>query len=209
VGKVGGDLTCLALSFDDGPSPWTTPILDLLRAHDARATFFLIGQRIDEHPDVVRRIVAEGHELGNHTFSHPWLARDCTDDAVHEELRHTNEAIARAAGERPRRFRAPHYDVDARVERIAAELDLTHTRGDITPPDWREGISAQVLATLILQQARPDAVIGLHDGIPPKGGGTGDATRQATVEAVRLVLPRLGERGHTITTASGILGGGK
>jgi peptidoglycan/xylan/chitin deacetylase (PgdA/CDA1 family) len=201
-------MTRLALTFDDGPGPWTAPILDLLKAHDAHATFFLIGERVDEHPDIVRRIVAAGHELGNHTFSHPWLARDCTDDAVYEELRRANEAIARVAGEPPRRFRAPHYDVDARVERIAAELDLTHTRGDVTPPDWREGIGAQVLATLILQQARADAVIGLHDGIPPKARGTG-ATRDTTVEAVRLVLPRLVERGHTLTTASGILGGGK
>jgi chitooligosaccharide deacetylase len=199
----------LALTFDDGPSPWTTPILDLLREHDVRATFFLIGRRVDEHPDVVRRIVAEGHELGNHTFSHPWLARDCTDAAVYEELRRANEAIARAAGEPPRRFRAPHYDVDARIERIAAELDLTHTRGDITPPDWREGIGAQVLATLILQQARPHAVIGLHDGIPPKAAGAGGGTRESTVAVVRLVLPRLVERGHSVTTASGILGAGK
>ena len=202
-------MTRLALTFDDGPGPWTAPILDLLKAHDAHATFFLIGQRVDEHPDVVRRIVAAGHELGNHTFSHPWLARDCADDAVYEELRRANEAIACVAGEPPRRFRAPHYDVDARVERIAAGLDLTHTRGDVTPPDWREGIGAQVLATLILQQARADAVIGLHDGIPPKARGSTGATRETTVEAVRLVLPRLVERGHTLTTASGILGSGK
>lgn len=193
----------VALTFDDGPSDWTEPLLDLLAANGARATFFVIGSLVRERPALVRRIAAEGHELGNHTWSHPWLARDCDDARVRGELAGANDAIAEVLGKPPRRFRAPHYDVDGRVEGIALELGLLHTRGDVTPPDWRPGAQARVLATLVLHGARPGAVIGLHDGVPPTSSAS--RSRQPTVDAVEAFLPRLRDRGLDVVTASELL----
>jgi peptidoglycan/xylan/chitin deacetylase (PgdA/CDA1 family) len=191
----------IALTFDDGPSEWTGPILDLLAAHGARATFFVVGSVARENAALLQRIAAEGHELGNHSWSHPALARDCDDEVVREELERTNHALAEIVGAPPRRFRAPHFDVDNRVEAIAATLGLVHTRSDVTPPDWHPGITSAVTATFVLQQVRPGAVVNLHDGIPPSEAGTG-RTRQATVDALATILPRLADRYESVTASS-------
>ena len=191
----------IALTFDDGPSEWTGPILDLLGAHGARATFFVVGSVARQHAALLHRIVAEGHELGNHSWSHPALASDCDDDDVREELERTNHALAEIVGTPPRRFRAPHFDVDSRVEAIAATLGLLHTPSDVAPPDWHPRATSAVTATFILQQVWPGAVVNLHDGIPPSDAGTGQ-TRQATVDAVATILPRLVERYECVTASS-------
>jgi peptidoglycan/xylan/chitin deacetylase (PgdA/CDA1 family) len=195
----------IALTFDDGPSEWTGPILELLRDHGARATFFVVGSVAQQHADLIRRIVEEGHELGNHSWSHPALAADCDEERIHEELERTSSAIAEIVGRRPRRFRAPHYSIDERVEAIATRLGLVHTRSDVAPPDWHPRIGAAVTATFILQQLYPGAIVNLHDGIPPGEMGTGQ-TRQPTVDAVATVLPRLAERFECVT-ASDLLDG--
>jgi peptidoglycan/xylan/chitin deacetylase (PgdA/CDA1 family) len=193
----------IALTFDDGPSEWTEPILDLLRDHGVRATFFVVGSVAPHRPELVRRIVAEGHELGNHSWSHPDLAADCDDDHVRDELERTNLALEAIVGMRPQRFRAPHLSVNDRVESIALELGLTHTPTHVGPPDWHPAMSAAVTTTFILQQVAPGYVVGLHDGVPPRDHATGQ-TRQATVDAVGLVLPRLIER-YDLVTASRLL----
>ena len=194
----------VALTFDDGPSDWTEAILDLLAAHHARATFFVIGSAAEQRPDVLRRIGSEGHEVGNHTWSHPWLARDCDDERVEEELRRTNDVLDRLTGRAPQRFRAPHYDSDERVEAIAARLGLSHTHGEVAPPDWHDRSTPRSSPPVVLQQVRPGAVVGLHDGIPP-GDGDSAASRRPTVDAVATILPRLRERGLECVTASTLL----
>lgn len=194
----------LALTFDDGPSAWTEAVLDILAEHAAHATFFVIGSLAEARADVLRRMVDEGHEIGNHTWSHPWLARDCDDARVRAELERTNEVLTTILGAAPRRFRAPHYDVDARVEAVASQLGLTHTHGDVTPPDWREGARSGFLATMILQGVRAGTVVGLHDGVPPKGSQA-SASRQPTVDAVAVLVPRLRERGLECVTATALL----
>ena len=195
----------VALTFDDGPSEWTEPLLDILAANGARATFFVIGSLVEQRADVLRRMRADGHEIGNHTWSHPWLARDCDLRRARDELERTNAVVAELLGDPPRRFRAPHYDVDDRIEAVASELGLTHTHGDVTPPDWRAGAKGAYLATFVLQRSRPGAVIGLHDGSPPTGSPS-SASREPTVAAVAAFLPRFRERGFECVTASEALG---
>ncbi len=146
-------------------------------------------------------MVAGGHEVGNHTWSHPRLARECDATQVHDELARTNDVLVEILGFPPVRFRAPRYDVDDRVKAIAARLGLKHTRGDVTPPDYGESSTAGFIATFVLQQVRPGAVVGLHDGVPPHKIGSG-ASRQATVDAVRMIVPRLKDRGFELVTAS-------
>ena len=194
----------VALTFDDGPSEWTAPILDLLAEHRAQATFFLIGSLIAGRPEIVERMQAEGHEIGNHTWSHPSLTRDCDDAQVRDELERTNEALVAVVGNQPARFRAPRYEVDARVEAVAAEIGLRHTRGDVRPPDWKAHCTSTFIAAFALPQIRTGTIVGLHDGIPPSAR-TGTARRDATVAAVATMLPRLLGAGHTLVTASTLL----
>lgn len=183
----------VALTFDDGPAEWTEPILDALSQHHAHATFFVIGTAARRHASLIRRMEAEGHEVGNHTWSHPWLARDCTDGRVRDELERTNVVLAEIIGRAPLHFRAPHYDVDERVVEIAAELGLAHAHGDVTPPDWHERCTAGFITTFVVQQARGNSVIGLHDGVASTTAV--GRTRQPTVDAIMALLPRLLERG--------------
>lgn len=194
----------VALTFDDGPADWTEPILDVLATHGAAGTFFVIGSLVKGRASTVERTVAEGHEVGNHTWSHPRLASECDDQRVHEELERTNDVLAELLGSAPRRFRAPRYDVDDRVQAIAARLGLAHTRGDVAPPDYDARATAAFIATFVLQRVRPGAVIGLHDGMPPAKLGSG-ADRAATVAAVATIVPRLRDRGFELVTASELL----
>jgi len=193
----------VALTFDDGPAEWTEPILDVLSEHSARATFFVIGSAAEHRVDVIRRMNDDGHEVGNHSWSHPWLARDCEDEQVHVELERTNSLLAEILGRPPGRFRAPHYDVDDRVLAIASRLGLAHTRGDVTPPDWDQRCTARYITTFVVQQARADLVIGLHDGVPSETRER--RSQQGTVDAVRLIVPRLLDAGFECVTASEVL----
>jgi peptidoglycan-N-acetylglucosamine deacetylase len=195
----------VALTFDDGPAVWTEPILDILGTHGARATFFLIGSLVSRRAATVERIVREGHEVGNHSWSHPRLASECDDARVHEELARTNEVLNDVLGFRPTRFRAPRYDVDERVRGIAARLGLTHTRGDVAPPDYGAKVTPAFIATFVLQQVKPGDVVGLHDGVPPAKLDSG-ASRVATVGAVETIVQRLRERDFEFVTASELLG---
>jgi peptidoglycan/xylan/chitin deacetylase (PgdA/CDA1 family) len=197
----------IALTFDDGPSEWTGPLLDVLAANEARATFFVVGSMAERRPELLERIVAEGHELGNHSWSHPHLARDCGDEQVRLELERTSAVLEAVVGVPPRRFRCPYYDVDARVEAVAAGLGLAYTPSTVTPPDWRPTARSGFLATLVLQLIGPGGIVGLHDGIPPDELEAPGASRAATVEAVAAFLPRLRERGYESVTASSLLAG--
>lgn len=112
--------------------------------------------------------------------------------------------LSELLGSPPRRFRAPRYDVDERVIAVAQCLGLTHTRGDVTPPDWDERCTASFIATYVLQQARDETIVGLHDGVPPTTRSS--KNQQATVDAVAAIVPRLRERGFECVTVSALLG---
>jgi peptidoglycan/xylan/chitin deacetylase (PgdA/CDA1 family) len=197
-------VNAVALTFDDGPSEWTEAILDVLAGHGALATFFLIGSAAEARADVVRRIAADGHEVGNHTWSHPRLARDCDDARVVDELSRTSELLEQITGTRPLRFRAPYHDVDERVEALAAAIGLEHTRSTVAAPDWHASARTPLIVAIVLQRLAPGAVVGLHDGVPPDEHE--GATRGPTVAAVAKLVPALAERGYGCVTASDLLG---
>src|SRR6266446_10651372 len=106
--SVHTDGPYIAMTFDDGPSATLTPkLLDLLAARHIKATFFVIGENVAEHPEIVARAVREGHEIGNHSWSHPYFAR-MSDDAIRSQLKRTDEAIVNATGVRPKLLRPPY-----------------------------------------------------------------------------------------------------
>ncbi len=129
---VGERLLCL--SFDDGPGPQTPLILDVLAEHGARGTFFVLGQSVEEREDVLARTIGEGHEIGNHTYSHPH-AMDL-DDA---ELGHDIVRCQRVLGARPALFRPPYGEDPKRCARIAAERGIpTTVLWSVDPQDFVE-----------------------------------------------------------------------
>ncbi|HEX5596700.1 MAG TPA: bifunctional polysaccharide deacetylase/glycosyltransferase family 2 protein [Micromonosporaceae bacterium] len=189
----------IALTFDDGPDPhWTPQILDVLARHKARATFFVVGARVNEHPELVRRILAEGHELGSHTFTHADLAvlpqwrRDL-------ELTLTRNAIAGATGRQATLFRPPYSSRPdgLSVEEVAALRDAARSGhiavlADLDTVDWRQpGVAAIVAAST--PEPGQGAVVLMHDG-----GGD----RSQTLAALERLLPELTADGYRFTTVS-------
>jgi peptidoglycan/xylan/chitin deacetylase (PgdA/CDA1 family) len=126
----------VALTYDDGPSPRNTPeLLDLLAAHNARATFFLIGEHVRKHPDLARRVAGAGHVIGNHTAMHPNLRRK-TEAQVRDELARCQATIEDICSVTPRIFRPPYGSRTPLILRIARELNLEAVMWNITAHDW-------------------------------------------------------------------------
>ncbi|WP_432994105.1 bifunctional polysaccharide deacetylase/glycosyltransferase family 2 protein [Dactylosporangium sp. CA-233914] len=179
----------LALTFDDGPDPrWTPQLLDVLRQYHAHATFFVIGSQVNRYPDLVRRMVDEGHEVGVHTFTHPDLAA-LPAWRQQLELGLTANAIAAATGRRPVLMRPPYLSMPDRVDGYLAVLADRDTR------DWERPGADTIVRTALDGQAGAGAVVMLHDG-----GGD----RSQTVEATRRILATKGSRFVTVSEGLGL-----
>ncbi|NKX46463.1 polysaccharide deacetylase family protein [Roseicyclus persicicus] len=184
----------LALTFDDGPHPTLTPeLLDMLAARDIRATFFVIGNRVARQPELTRRIADEGHEIGNHTWSHPSLF-GLSDAALLSQLDRTSVAIDDAVGRPPVTMRPPYGNLYPRQRAlIHAERNLPTVLWSVDPEDWRRPGSAAV-ASRILGASHPGALILAHDIIA------------ATVRAMPATLDGLIARGYQFVTVSELIG---
>ncbi len=179
----------LALTFDDGPNPTATPyLLDLLAEHHVHATFFLIGRYALAQPHLTRRILAEGHTVGNHTMSHPKLPL-CSHASITAELTDANHAITDIIGAPIRLFRPPHGFRTPFVLRTARNLGLTPTTWNLIANDWTplsaKGITARLLTGIARNQRRGQASnIVLHDG----SQSTPIADRSRSLAATRAIL---------------------
>jgi cellulose synthase/poly-beta-1,6-N-acetylglucosamine synthase-like glycosyltransferase/peptidoglycan/xylan/chitin deacetylase (PgdA/CDA1 family) len=190
----------IALTFDDGPDPqWTPQVLDVLAQYHAHATFFEVGSKVNEHPELSRRIVAAGNEIGAHTFTHADLtALPAWRRSV--ELTLTSNAIAAATGRLPVLLRPPYsstpQDVSAADFAALRGTDYLIVLADHDTKDWqRPGVQAIVSAALPAKGA--GAVVMMHDS-----GGN----RAETVAALRVLIPRLQKQGYRFTTVSEGLG---
>jgi peptidoglycan/xylan/chitin deacetylase (PgdA/CDA1 family) len=175
-------------------------VLDLLREHGARATFFVIGARVHERPDDVKRIVAEGHELGSHTLTHPRLT-EIPDDEVRGEISGGLAAIDEVLGERPRLFRAPGFHADRRELAIVQELGLEAVFAHVDPEDWRPERDSHTIFSLVLKDLRDGVIVDLHDGFPPPPT-TSRSDCTPTVEALDHLLLCLPAKGYETVTVS-------
>ena len=192
----------VALTFDDGPSRWTPAVLDALRDHDARGTFFVLGAAAAAQAEVLKRAVSEGHELGNHLFSHRDPA-ELEEDELERELRRTADEVHRAAGIRPRLVRPPYGGDRERVARIAERVGLGPTvLFSLDPEDWKAETSTAI-AGHVLSNVRPGSIVDLHDGVPAKHHG--HPSREPTVAALREILPELARRRYRCVTVSELL----
>ena len=198
---AGNDPTQAALTLDDGPNDAATPaLLDLLAAHNARATFFVIGRFMRQRPELVRRIRAAGHLVGNHTETHPWLAWQSAR-VIREELRACNQAIEDALGEPVRYFRPPHGARRPAVLRIARELGLATVQWNAMAMDWQPIGAARMMAHIDRGLARArrrgtGANILLHDGSDRQMG----ADRSDSLRVTSRLLERFAADGTRTVT---------
>lgn len=183
------------MTFDDGPHPATVELLDLLGAYGVTATFFQCGMYVRARPEVARETAARGHEIGNHTETHPWLWR-CTPRRVRDEIARAQEAIVSGAGVVPRRFRAPYGVPGFGMGAAMREYDLTHERWTVMGDDWK--LRAPEIANRVLTRLRPGGVVCLHDGrdVNPQ------PDIRETIEAVRRIVPELLARGYRFVTVT-------
>ena len=205
----------IALTFDDGPSEWTSAILDLLDAHEAHATFFLIGESIAGREEIVMRAARADHDLGNHTWSHrkPQLL---SDDELAAEVQRTRAEIERVTGVTPQWLRPPYGQQPERFKPLGHTVLWT-----MSPHDWGEP-SADSIVSSTLAQLHPDGIVLLHDGFPRQDASAAVKaarpevpaglarrqplleTRQPTVDAVAKLLPALAARGYRCVTLSAL-----
>jgi len=193
----------VAITFDDGPDPqWTPKVLDILKTANAKAAFFLVGVNAERYPGLVRRIVNEGHEIGNHTYYHPNLAL-AWPEHVRLELNATQLLIETITGRATTLFRPP-YAADTQPSQmselmplqIAQELSYLVVLENIDPQDWAKP-GADIILQRVKQQRRDGSIILLHDA-----GGD----RSQTVAALPRILDWLHTRGDTVVPLSTLLG---
>jgi peptidoglycan/xylan/chitin deacetylase (PgdA/CDA1 family) len=188
----------IALTFDDGPSESTPALLDLLAAHHAQATFFLCGHNAARLPHIVRAIAAAGHEIGNHTWSHPRL--DFSSAAkMREEIGRTQETLTALTGKAPRLFRAPYGVRWFGLGAVQREFALTGVMWTAIGRDWT--LPAPAIARRLLRTAHDGAILCLHDGRVLRE----HPDIAPTLDAVCEILPQLRNRNLSMTPVSAIL----
>ncbi|MFN7250403.1 MAG: polysaccharide deacetylase family protein [Anaerobacillus sp.] len=189
----------IAITFDDGPDPrFSEQVLDVLKEYNVPATFFVMGSRAIAYPEIVNRMVAEGHIIGNHTYFHPNLVKEADLATLEREVVRTEDTLNDLIGYRTKLFRAPYgFLYNELVEKLA-ELNYSIIVWSVDSLDWQEDPPAQIAAN-VLDNVEPGAVILMHDG------GDWDADRTNTIESLRQILPSLKEQGYEFVTVPNLL----
>src|SRR6266566_1347094 len=210
IDQIGGADKKIAISFDDGPDPrWTPKILDILKEKNAPGVFFVIGDPASRWPDILKREYAEGHEIGNHTFTHPKFDEFITHTEIRWQLNLTQRLIESTLGVKSILFRPP-YGIDHQPEYAeeVAQLPLAQEMGylivgqRIDPDDWsmpdgKNPLPAKAIVASVLRQADKGNIILLHDG-------GGDRTQ--TVAALPQIIDALRKRGYQLVSVSDLIG---
>ncbi len=180
----------IALTFDDGPSPvYTSEVLSVLRHYGVHATFFMLGIWVKRYPELAKAVLADGHAVGDHSWSHPDLTKLSVED-IQQQLINTLEVMRQTLGIRPALFRPPYEVYDRRVLNVAASLKLSTILWDVDPHDWsRPGVGA--IVNTVLGNLHNGAVILMHDG-----GGD----RSQTVQALSTIIQQALARGFRFVT---------
>lgn len=192
TGHDCSQLKCVAITFDDGPGAHTGRLLDILASEGVAATFYVVGPNVDAHPDLVRRMVEEGHQVGNHSWTHRQMTALSTDEIL-KEVRDTDAAVERASGRRTSTVRPPYGAINDKVRSALAQ----HGAGQIITwsvdtLDWKTR-SAAATEKSVRDDTRTGAIILMHD------------IHSATVDAVPGVVRHLKSEGYTLVTVDDLL----
>jgi cellulose synthase/poly-beta-1,6-N-acetylglucosamine synthase-like glycosyltransferase/peptidoglycan/xylan/chitin deacetylase (PgdA/CDA1 family)/spore germination protein YaaH len=211
----------LALTFDDGPdAQYTGQVLDELKKLGVKATFFLVGNNVEQHPELVKRIYDEGHEIGNHTFFHPDLS-DASRRRIELELNATQRAIQSVTGHSTILFRPPfnadsepQAPADVRPVNIADSLGYITVGEKIDPQDWNPTIAEPdgTLRARTADDIAQEVISGVHEDVAKGDEGNiillhdAGGRRDATIAALRMIVPQLQREGFRFVTTSDLMG---
>ncbi|MCW1960017.1 MAG: polysaccharide deacetylase family protein [Mycobacterium sp.] len=184
---------CVAFTFDDGPTPYTDRLLTVLGDAGAKATFFLIGNKVAANPEGAKRIAEAGMEIGNHTWEHPNMTT-IPARYVPDQLSKAQEAITAATGQTPTLWRPPGGLTDDAVNAVAAKEGLAGILWDVIPFDWINDSDTVATRYMLMTQIKPGSVVLFHD------------TYSSTVDLVQQFLPVLEANGYHLVTVSQLLG---
>ncbi|MDQ0095604.1 polysaccharide deacetylase family protein [Paeniglutamicibacter psychrophenolicus] len=182
------EVKCVALTFDDGPGPYTESLLDVLDKHNAKASFFLIGKDVAKYPDIVREELASGHEIGNHTWSHQDLAK-LSPAAAERELSKADEAIKKATGTAPTLMRPPYGTITESLTK-AQPVPVVMWSDDTL--DWKTRNAKKTVKAA--EDIKPGSIVLMHD------------IHKSTIAAVPKILEDLGAQGYHFVTVSQLIG---
>ncbi|MGP3956360.1 polysaccharide deacetylase family protein [Nonomuraea sp. 3N208] len=182
---------CIALTFDDGPGKYAGVLLDTLKKHNAKATFFLEGQYVKSRPKYVKRMATEGHELGNHSYKHPDFTKLEPWD-VRAEIKKTQDEIKKAAGVEPKLLRPPYGMADLTVSDIAAEFGMPIILWTGGSEDWKSK-NVESIKKKTLEVAKQDGIILMHDWV------------KQSVDAMPSIIKTLQSKGYHLVTVSDIV----
>jgi len=183
----------VAMTFDDGPHPSLTPkLLDILKERNIKCTFFLIGQNVKAYPQIVRRILAEGHEIGAHTYTHCSLTSR-SDAQIRSELQRSEEVLMAAANYRPQLVRPPYGAINTRIKQLMfTEFGYSTIMWSVDPQDWRRpGVS--VVTSRLVNGQHPGAIMLAHDIHPP------------TIQAMPGMFDQMLAKGYQFVTVSQLM----
>ena len=199
---VGGDQRKLvALTFDDGPDATYTPeVLDILKARGVKATFFLVGPQVNKYPDTAKRILDEGHGIGNHTWSHKDLSK-LSSKQIAEQVDKAQEAIAKATGFTPTLMRAPYGATSGKLLDVLHERDMLHVFWTVDTRDWA-GTSVADMRKNVLAHTKPGGIILMHSF-----GGRKNALEN-TVKLLPLIIDDLSKKGFEFVTVDEMIEAG-
>jgi peptidoglycan/xylan/chitin deacetylase (PgdA/CDA1 family) len=184
---------CVALTFDDGPGPFDDRLLQILKDNDAKATFFLIGNKVAANPAGAKRIADAGMEIGSHTWEHPNMATIATDDIAGQFSR-ANDAITAATGRTPTIYRPAGGLSSEAVRQTAAKFGLAEILWDVIPFDWANDSNTAATRYMLMTYIKPGSVVLFHD------------TYSSTVDLVYQFIPVLKANGYRLVTVSELLG---
>lgn len=187
------DVKCVALTFDDGPTPYTDRLLEVLDDAGAKATFFVIGNKVAANPAGAKRIAEAGMEIGNHTWEHPNMITIPVAE-VPPQFSRANEAIAAATGQTPTIWRPPGGLTDNAVNAVAARDGLAGVLWDVIPFDWINDSDTAATRYMLMTQIKPGSVVLLHDSY------------SSTVDLISQFIPVLKANGYHLVTVSELLG---
>jgi peptidoglycan/xylan/chitin deacetylase (PgdA/CDA1 family) len=181
----------VALTFDDGPSVSTPEILEILDRKRADGTFFMLGEAVEQNPDLARQIVLQGSEVANHSMKHDSFPTSA-------DLDQTNDVVEQASGLRPCSFRPPYGNVDTPLTTRASREGMNTVLWDVDTEDWTDGSSVESVVAGTLANAQPGSIILMHDG--------GDSRRDKTIDSLPLIIDGLRAEGYSFVTVSELLG---
>ena len=201
--RLNTDQRVVALTYDDGPNPpYTDQLLDVLAKHNVKATFFMIGNRIEEHPETVHRVIAEGHQIGNHSYSHPLLGF-LPPRYVQRQIERTDDLLRQSGIIGEIVFRAPILTRFLPVAYVLAKLDRAHISCNVWSWDWTTQNPDKITETVlkkILSSTGAGSIIVLHDGKAENE----NANRSGTIEATDRIITALKQDGYQFVRLSDV-----